>query len=60
MEPDIDALRVFLRVGLAVVMACLIATLLTDGDRTITGMAGMTATGAAVTYYILRGPKVGN
>lgn len=55
-----DALRVFLRVGLAVVVACLIATLLTDGDRTITGMAGMAATGVTVTFYIFRGPKGGN
>ena len=60
MEPDIDALRVFLRVGLVVVVACLIATFLTDGDRTITGMAGMAAKGGAGTYYILRGHKVGN
>jgi len=55
-----DALRVFLRVALAAAVAALIAAILTDSDRTLTGMAGMAATGAAILVHIWRGPGVGS
>lgn len=60
MEPDIDVLRVFLRVALVVTAAALIVAIVTDSDRTLVGIAACAATGAALIFYIWREPKVGN
>ena len=53
---DINALRIFLRVGLATSAAALVAAMLTDSDRTLVGMAGMAAVAVATIVHLWRRP----
>lgn len=53
---NINALRIFLRVGLATSAATLVAAMLTDSDRTLVGMAGMAAVAVATIVHLWRRP----